>query len=103
MLQTKLPQATLAQIWALSDMDSDGRLGCDEFVLAMYLCDLAQQGETIPTVLPPDLIPPAFRHMVSRHGSVSSGSRHGSVSSQGAPQHPPDDILAGIGQSNLFY
>jgi Cytoskeletal-regulatory complex EF hand len=43
MVQTKLPQAILAQIWALSDMDSDGRLGCEEFVLAMYLCDLVSK------------------------------------------------------------
>ena len=39
LIQSKLPQAILAQIWGLSDMDSDGRLGCEEFVLAMYLCD----------------------------------------------------------------
>ncbi|KAJ8922264.1 hypothetical protein NQ315_004202 [Exocentrus adspersus] len=41
MVQTKLPQNILAQIWALSDMDSDGRLGCEEFVLAMHLCEQA--------------------------------------------------------------
>ncbi|XP_049549099.1 intersectin-1 isoform X1 [Anopheles darlingi] len=82
MVQTKLPQATLAQIWALADMDTDGRLGCEEFVLAMYLCDLAATGEKIPTTLPPDLVPPSFRKPTSRHGSLV-GSRHGSVSSQG--------------------
>lgn len=42
LMQSKLPQMTLAQIWALSDMDSDGRLGCEEFILAMYLCDLVR-------------------------------------------------------------
>lgn len=85
LLQSKLPQATLAQIWALSDIDSDGRLSCDEFVLAMYLCEIATQGEPIPAKLPPELIPPSFRKTVSRHGSIASGptSRHGSVSSQG--------------------
>ncbi|XP_063699833.1 intersectin-2 [Culicoides brevitarsis] len=83
LMQSKLPQLTLAQIWALSDMDSDGRLGCEEFILAMYLCDLALQGEKIPTTLPPDLVPPSFRKAQSRHGSIA-GSRHGSVSSQGA-------------------
>lgn len=81
MVQTKLPQAVLAQIWALSDMDSDGRLGCEEFVLAMYLCELAAQGDVIPVKLPLDLIPPSFRKGLSRHGSAA-GSRHGSVSSQ---------------------
>lgn len=84
MLQSKLPQATLAQIWALSDIDSDGRLSCDEFVLAMYLCEIATQGEQIPAKLPLELVPPSFRKSVSRHGSITSGptSRHGSVSSQ---------------------
>lgn len=90
MVQSKLPQTILAQIWSLSDMDADGRLGCEEFVLAMYLCDLAIQGEAIPAKLPPELIPPSFRKVQSRHGSIVSGagsvsnSRHGSVSSQGA-------------------
>lgn len=86
LLQSKLPQASLAQIWALSDIDSDGRLSCDEFVLAMYLCEIASQGEPIPTKLPPELVPPSFRKNASRHGSISasgSNSRHGSISSQG--------------------
>ncbi|XP_029712627.2 intersectin-1 isoform X2 [Aedes albopictus] len=103
MVQTKLPQATLAQIWALADMDSDGRLGCEEFVLAMYLCDLALQGEKIPTTLPPEMIPPSFRKTTSRHGSVVS-SRHGSVSSQGAPVHPAvvdADPMSGLPQSSF--
>lgn len=106
LMQSKLPQAILAQIWALSDMDADGRLGCDEFVLAMYLCDLALSGETIPPKLPLELIPPTFRKgstIHSRHGSVvSQGSRHGSVSSQGTPSHgisADPDPTAGLSQS----
>lgn len=91
LMQSKLPQMTLAQIWALSDMDSDGRLGCDEFVLAMYLCDLALQGEKIPPTLPIEWIPPSFRKPVSRTASVV-GSRQGSVSSQGAPVAAPVDV-----------
>lgn len=104
LLQSKLPQMTLAQIWTLSDMDQDGCLGCEEFVLAMYLCDLGLQGEPIPTTLPPDLVPPSFRKTVgskvaSRAGSVVS-SRHGSVSSQGAAIEP--DPLAGLPQSKCL-
>lgn len=106
MVQTKLPQVTLAQIWALADMDSDGRLGSEEFVLAMYLCDKALAGEKIPVTLPPDLIPPSFRKVISRHGSITgsrhgsvSGSRHASVSSQGAAMDP--DIAAGLPQTTF--
>lgn len=112
LVQSKLPQATLAQIWALSDMDSDGRLGCEEFVLAMYLCDRAIAGEKPPVTLPPDLIPPSFRKVQSRHGSVSSavgGSRHGSVSSrhasvssQGAADADPAAGLPHQSESILF-
>lgn len=98
MVGTKLPQAILAQIWTLSDMDQDGRLGCEEFVLAMYLCEIASLGEAIPTVLPADLVPPSFRKNIigSRHGSTagilqsSTTSRHGSVSSQGTGTVPTD-------------
>lgn len=101
MVQTKLPQVTLAKIWGLADMDTDGRLGCEEFVLAMYLCDMAVQGDPIPAALPPDLIPPSFRKG-SRQGSVSgiTNSRHGSVSSQGGVAE--SDPSAGLpGQSKF--
>ncbi|XP_037915004.1 intersectin-1 isoform X2 [Hermetia illucens] len=106
MVQTKLPQATLAQIWALSDMDSDGRLGCEEFVLAMYLCEKGLAGEKIPVTLPPDLIPPTFRKGTSRQGSIAGsrhgsqpGSRHASISSQGATAEP--DPAAGLPQTSF--
>ncbi|KAJ8965768.1 hypothetical protein NQ314_003909 [Rhamnusium bicolor] len=85
MVQTKLPQNILAQIWALSDMDSDGRLGCEEFVLAMHLCEQASLGNPLPTKLPPELIPPSFRR----------GTRTASISSQGsaAPEQDPASTL----------
>lgn len=106
LVQSKLPQAMLAQIWALSDMDADGRLGCEEFVLAMYLCDLGIQGETIPAKLPLELIPPSFRKPSSRHGSVASisshGSRHGSVSSQsGVSAAAVDASLHGLNRTTF--
>lgn len=82
-MQTKVPQQILAQIWSLSDRDADGKLGCEEFVLALYLCEMYSTGKTIPAELPLDLIPPSFRKVPSRHGSVVN-SRHGSASSQGA-------------------
>ncbi|XP_039762663.1 intersectin-1 isoform X3 [Pararge aegeria] len=73
MLQSRLPQQTLAQIWALADLDSDGKLGCEEFVLAMYLCERATQGENPPAKLPVELIPPTFRRdSISSIGSNKS-------------------------------
>ncbi|RZC41355.1 EF-hand 4, SH3 9, Drf FH1 and/or Leu zip domain containing protein, partial [Asbolus verrucosus] len=85
MVQTKLPQNILAQIWGLSDMDADGRLGCEEFVLAMHLCEQASLGNAPPAKLPPDLIPPSFRR----------GTRTASISSQGSapPEQDPASTL----------
>ncbi|VEN48558.1 unnamed protein product, partial [Callosobruchus maculatus] len=93
MVQTKLPQNVLAEIWALSDMDADGRLGCEEFVLAMHLCERAQAGTPPPARLPPDLIPPAFRR-AARTSSISSQGSAGT----GAEQDPAATLL----QQNSF-
>ena len=56
-----MPQNVLAQIWALSDIDNDGRLNTEEFILAGHLCDLGMKGEPMPATLPPLLIPPSMR------------------------------------------
>lgn len=82
-------------IRALSDMDSDGRLGCEEFVLAMHLCDQASVGNTPPAVLPPDLIPPSFRRI------ARTVSRTASISSQGSGQ--PDVDITLISQSKFVF
>ncbi|XP_043682833.1 intersectin-1 isoform X8 [Vespula pensylvanica] len=91
MVQSQLPQSILARIWALADMDSDGRLGSDEFVLAMHLCDLAKAGEQIPNTLPLELIPPTFRRQ--RQGSLtqSQGSIESIDPSAGMPQTSFED------------
>ncbi|WEW56342.1 hypothetical protein PRK78_001785 [Emydomyces testavorans] len=58
----QLPEETLAQIWDLADIDSDGQLNRDEFAVAMYL--VRQQRSTreaLPQVIQPALIPPSMR------------------------------------------
>ncbi|EEC10669.1 intersectin, putative [Ixodes scapularis] len=65
LLQSALPHTVLAQIWNLSDIDSDGRLTCEEFVLAMHLVDCVRAGDTLPAKLPLDLIPPSYRRQRS--------------------------------------
>lgn len=105
MVQSKLSRDVLAQIWALSDIDSDGRLSCDEFVLAMYLCEIISQGEKIPDQLPAELVPPSFRKSTSRHGSITASgpnSRHGSISSQSGSITVADgDILHNYNQTTF--
>jgi hypothetical protein len=36
----------------LADNDKDGRLTSDEFVIAMYCCDIIRSGQTLPSRLP---------------------------------------------------
>ncbi|KAH8249562.1 hypothetical protein KR032_010580 [Drosophila birchii] len=112
LVQSKLPQVTLAQIWTLSDIDGDGRLSCDEFILAMFLCEKAMGGEKIPVTLPQDWVPPNLRKIKSRPGSVSGvvsrpgsqpASRHASVSSQGGVAGAVDaDPAAGLPGQTSF-
>uniref|UniRef100_A0A452SWJ7 Intersectin 1 n=1 Tax=Ursus americanus TaxID=9643 RepID=A0A452SWJ7_URSAM len=44
LMQSSLPQAQLASIWNLSDIDQDGKLTAEEFILAMHLIDVAMSG-----------------------------------------------------------
>ncbi|XP_034145766.1 intersectin-1 isoform X6 [Esox lucius] len=75
LMQSSLPQTSLASIWNLSDIDQDGKLTAEEFILAMHLIDMAMSGLPLPPVLPPDFIPPTFRRVRSGSG-VSLASMH---------------------------
>lgn len=74
-------------------MDSDGRLGCEEFVLAMHLCEQAAQGIQPPSPLPADLIPPSFRR----------GVRTASISSQGSGQIEQDPASTLITSKGRYF
>uniref|UniRef100_A0A669AZQ7 Intersectin 1 (SH3 domain protein) n=1 Tax=Oreochromis niloticus TaxID=8128 RepID=A0A669AZQ7_ORENI len=63
LMQSSLPQTQLATIWSLSDIDQDGKLTAEEFILAMHLIDMAMSGLPLPPVLPPDYLPPSFRNI----------------------------------------
>lgn len=74
LLQSGLPQNVLAQIWTLSDVDKDGRLNREEFILAGHLCDLSVKGEPLPAVLPPTLMPAQQRRANSETAASTPGS-----------------------------
>ncbi|XP_036604719.1 intersectin-2 isoform X5 [Trichosurus vulpecula] len=61
LLQSNLSQTQLATIWNLADVDGDGQLKAEEFILAMHLTDMARAGQPLPLTLPPELVPPPFR------------------------------------------
>ncbi|XP_018121471.1 intersectin-2 isoform X2 [Xenopus laevis] len=65
LVQSSLSHTQLATIWSLADIDKDGKLKADEFVLAMYLTDMAKVGLPLPLTLPPEMVPPNFRGNVS--------------------------------------
>ncbi|XP_029030699.1 intersectin-1 isoform X2 [Betta splendens] len=73
LMQSNLPQSQLATIWSLSDIDQDGKLTAEEFILAMHLIDMAMSGLPLPPVLPPDYLPPTFRRV--RSDSVQSDQK----------------------------
>ncbi|KAJ8008716.1 hypothetical protein DPEC_G00081300 [Dallia pectoralis] len=69
---TNLTQTQLATIWTLADVDRDGQLRAEEFILAMHLVDMAKTGCPLPLTLPSDLVPPSLRE--SRPGEMLNGT-----------------------------
>ncbi|KAJ0058876.1 hypothetical protein NL108_001111 [Boleophthalmus pectinirostris] len=61
LINSKLPLDILGKIWDLSDVDKDGSLDKDEFIVAMHLVYRAMEKEPVPTTLPQSLIPPSKR------------------------------------------
>jgi len=55
--QSGLPDAALAAVWTLSDIDHDNTLDREEFAVAMHLTRLARKGGNLPDVLPRSLVP----------------------------------------------
>eukprot|EP00727_Mastigamoeba_balamuthi_P008013 m51a1_g3832 hypothetical protein (202) ;mRNA; r:326814-328702 len=55
--QSALPFDVLGAIWALADMDKDGKLDREEFGIAMHLSRKAKKGIPMPPVLPRALVP----------------------------------------------
>ncbi|KAG7279129.1 hypothetical protein CRUP_022324, partial [Coryphaenoides rupestris] len=51
-LQSGLPGSVLAEIWALADMNKDGKMDRLEFSIAMKLIKLKLQGTPVPSALP---------------------------------------------------
>mmetsp|Transcript_33106 Transcript_33106/g.33711 ORF Transcript_33106/g.33711 Transcript_33106/m.33711 type:complete len:528 (+) Transcript_33106:87-1670(+) len=49
--------SVLRKIWDLADIDKDGQLDKEEFVVAMFLADMAAEGHEVPAELDPLMIP----------------------------------------------
>lgn len=72
-LQSGLPAPVLAEIWALSDLNKDGKMDQQEFSIAMKLIKLKLQGQQLPVVLPPIMKqPPMFSPLISARFGMGS-------------------------------
>ncbi|XP_068184395.1 intersectin-1 [Antennarius striatus] len=91
LMQSSLPQGQLATIWSLSDIDQDGKLTAEEFILAMHLIDMAMSGLPLPPVLPPDYLPPTFRRV--RSDSVQSDQKSVTEETEEEAETNPDKKL----------
>ena len=77
LLQSGLPQLSLAKIWELADQDKDGRLSSGEFVSAMALCEAASRGTPIPESLPAELGKSGASMSMSKPAQQEQGGRLG--------------------------
>lgn len=70
LLQSGLQPKELHKIWELSDIDQDGNLDSDEYILAMYLVNLKIEDQSfqIPDKLDLQLIPPSKRQLAASRG-----------------------------------
>jgi epidermal growth factor receptor substrate 15 len=65
-MNSRLPEAVLAQIWDLSDITGTGSLTKDEFAVAMLLINRKNASNApIPKTLPLSLVPPSLRNRVA--------------------------------------
>ncbi|CAI5448445.1 unnamed protein product [Caenorhabditis angaria] len=97
LMRSNLPPQILAQIWALSDLDKDGRLDIREYSIAMRLAFNCIAGMPLPPQLPPSLLIVPSRSVPfqaqtlprppppSQHQQWISNSRQGSID-QGTPE-----------------
>ncbi|CAG5117244.1 unnamed protein product, partial [Candidula unifasciata] len=70
LMNSKLPVDVLGRIWDMSDIDKDGYLDRDEFAVAMHLVYQAREGQEIPGILRPGLVPPSKRKGAGLGGVV---------------------------------
>ena len=70
---SRLPEDTLASIWDLADINSEGQLNRDEFAVAMYLIrqQRSPNPQPLPAFLPPALVPPSMRQQQQNQQSTA--------------------------------
>ncbi|OTB02251.1 hypothetical protein M426DRAFT_322830 [Hypoxylon sp. CI-4A] len=70
--QSGLEKTDLERIWTLADNGNKGKLNLDEFAVAMHLIYRKLNGYPVPSVLPPELVPPSTRNFTESIGTIKS-------------------------------
>lgn len=110
LMQSGLPRKILAEIWNLSDIDGDGQLTREEFILAMHLTNQVRTGQALPVQLPPELVPPSYRRQrststTSAHSEASATSSVGggvAPSSQVNDDRSSETVGSSMGQGSIL-
>ncbi|KAJ3102824.1 hypothetical protein HDU97_000281 [Phlyctochytrium planicorne] len=69
-LKSNLDSKILANIWELSNIGEKGKLSKDEFIVAMHLIKSKLAGNSLPAILPTNLIPPRHRKQSSLNAGI---------------------------------
>jgi epidermal growth factor receptor substrate 15 len=91
---SRLPEETLASIWDLADINSEGQLNKDEFAVAMYLIrqQRAPNPPPLPAFLPPALVPPTMRKQQQQTQSTAPAFDNANNTSN-LPKSAADDLF----------
>ncbi|CAG8456226.1 11830_t:CDS:2 [Acaulospora colombiana] len=112
LLSSKLPVPLLERIWDICDIDKDGQLDFDEFLVTSKLVSdlLARVYTDVPSSLPPHLIPPSKVHLLAASGFGGNSSTlgivgHGMYSRSISPNpqtiNPIPQSISPIPQTNI--
>ncbi|KAL1306454.1 hypothetical protein AAFC00_005152 [Neodothiora populina] len=92
-----LPEDSLAQIWDLADINSEGRLSRDEFAVAMYLIRQERSkpagGPPLPAFLPPALIPPSLRNQPRPAAQTTAPAFDNAANTSQFPKSATEDLF----------
>lgn len=92
---SRLPEDTLATIWDLADINSEGQLNRDEFAVAMYL--IGQQRSSnpppLPAFLPPALVPPSMRQQQQQSQQSTAPAFDNAANQSNLPKSATEDLF----------
>lgn len=90
-----LPEDTLASIWDLADINSEGQLNRDEFAVAMYLIrqQRSQNKAPLPAFLPAALVPPAMRKQQHPPSQPTAPTFDNAANSSNLPKGAAEDLF----------